>query len=498
MASNAGTQMSRLGFAIKDQAVNAFRGLIDIAKKAGVALSAFGTIATGMGINTASQLETAQIGMETLLGSTEEAQKAMQRIKKEASRTPFEIAGLTQAVQLLTSVTKDGDKAIDTILDIGEGLASMGKGQAELDRIIINLQQIGSVGHASMLDIKQFAFAGLPIFEMLSEETGKFGEELSTAISNGDITFEVLTNAFDKANDSGGRFFNAYANQAGSFEQMTSNMKDSFNIFMADFVTQTGLFDLMKKSMAGVTSFISDNQELIVGIGIAIGDGFKWAFDQISSFGTWIQTNMPGTIQLFKDMGDMMYNQMVVGIKDEIMPLLPQLKEEFRQLFLAVENFYVNNREEIMALTSMTIPALIFAIKGIIGAVKLIVGGVKNLINFVNGLMNAFRRVRDVINDISNKIGEISRKAGGSANLARSFAGGLGGGIFGKRASGGPVMANKTYLVGEQGPELFVPNTAGEIKNNTETKKIYNENSNITINQYGNNLNTHFIPSYGF
>ncbi|MBB1599974.1 phage tail tape measure protein [Variovorax sp. UMC13] len=37
------------------------------------------------------------------------------------------------------------------------------------------------------------------------------------------------------------------------------------------------------------------------------------------------------------------------------------------------------------------------------------------------------------------------------------------GGIAGARAGGGPVGSGKTYLVGEKGPELFTPNTAGAI-----------------------------------
>jgi len=42
------------------------------------------------------------------------------------------------------------------------------------------------------------------------------------------------------------------------------------------------------------------------------------------------------------------------------------------------------------------------------------------------------------------------------------------------RAMGGPVMAGRTYLVGEKGPELFSPNIDGSIVNNMRTEKIYN------------------------
>lgn len=48
------------------------------------------------------------------------------------------------------------------------------------------------------------------------------------------------------------------------------------------------------------------------------------------------------------------------------------------------------------------------------------------------------------------------------------------GGIFAPKgqASGGPVSANRPYLVGEIGPELFLPNTDGEIVSNAKSRKL--------------------------
>jgi len=228
---------------------------------------------TGFGV--AAQLETAQIGLATLLGSTEEAATTIDRLKKEAARTPFELPGLTQATQLLSSVTKSGDRSINILLDIGEALAAMGKGQAELDRIIVNLQQVGAIGYASMVDIKQFAYAGIPIFEMLQKETGLSGEALEEFISNGQVSFDMLTGMFDKANDEGGQFFNAFKNQAGTFNQTLSNLKDSFGIFAADFVRNTGLFDRVTEAMQTAASVLQ-NYELHVGnLKARIGELFQ-------------------------------------------------------------------------------------------------------------------------------------------------------------------------------------------------------------------------------
>ena len=254
-----------------DQSVTASKSFAVGIAAAGAALGGL----VGYGVKVAADLETAKIGLTTLLGSAEDAGRAVDRIKKEAARTPFELVGLTQAVQLLTSVTHNGDKAIDIILNVGEGLAAMGKGQAELDRIIVNLQQVAAVGHASMVDIKQFAFAGIPIFEMLQQQTGLAGDALGEFISNGGVSFELLTTMFDKANDAGGRFFNAYKNQAGSFNQSLSNLKDSFGIFLATTVQTTGIFEGLTKALQKATNFLDAHKD-------SIANAVKWVEEHTS------------------------------------------------------------------------------------------------------------------------------------------------------------------------------------------------------------------------
>jgi hypothetical protein len=54
----------------------------------------------------------------------------------------------------------------------------------------------------------------------------------------------------------------------------------------------------------------------------------------------------------------------------------------------------------------------------------------------------------------------------GTSGVLTDVLGGLFKGIAGTRAAGGPVGAGKTYLVGEQGPELFTANQSGYISPN--------------------------------
>jgi tape measure domain-containing protein len=231
-----------------------------------VATAAAGAI--GYGTKIAADLETSRQGFITLLGSAKLADAAIAMIKRDAAATPFELPGLIQANQLLTSVTKDAGKSESLLLNVGKALSAMGKGQPELDRIIVNLQQIGAVGHASALDIKQFAFAGIPIYELLTQATGKSGDALQALISDGGVTFDVLTKMFDKAGSAGGRFEKAFSSQAGTLNQLWSNLHDTVNISMVDFLKTSGLFDMIKEALAKAIPLIQQFGEWLSGTAV--------------------------------------------------------------------------------------------------------------------------------------------------------------------------------------------------------------------------------------
>ena len=55
-------------------------------------------------------------------------------------------------------------------------------------------------------------------------------------------------------------------------------------------------------------------------------------------------------------------------------------------------------------------------------------------------------------------------------------------GVMGFRANGGPVSSGFPYVVGERGPELFMPSTSGKIVPNNQTRTGSVNNFNITVN----------------
>jgi phage-related protein len=82
------------------------------------------------------------------------------------------------------------------------------------------------------------------------------------------------------------------------------------------------------------------------------------------------------------------------------------------------------------------------------GAISFVIDLFANLVDVVN---KAFNAIKAIVNFIKNN--PVTQAIGGA--IDNVFGGG--------RANGGPVSSGTSYVVGERGPELFVPNTSGTI-----------------------------------
>ena len=87
---------------------------------------------------------------------------------------------------------------------------------------------------------------------------------------------------------------------------------------------------------------------------------------------------------------------------------------------------------------------------------------------------------------LSAGIGSLSGSGGGAGAGLLGLASSLAASLFGApgRAIGGPVSAGRPYIVGERGPELFVPGAAGRIHNGAGTAAA--RTIRITVNVGGN------------
>lgn len=178
-------------------------------------------IQTGIQYN--AQLESYTTGFTNMLGSAEAAKAAMDAIQEDAARTPFDVASLTQANQLLISAGENAGYSRKVIMALGDAISATGGGNAELSRMSANLQQIANVGKASAIDIKQFAYAGINVYQVLADYTGKSVQEVQKMT----ISYDTLSQALIAASEEGGRYYNAMDTQSQTMNGRVSTLKDN-------------------------------------------------------------------------------------------------------------------------------------------------------------------------------------------------------------------------------------------------------------------------------
>jgi tape measure domain-containing protein len=175
------------------------------------------------GIEYNAQIESYRVGLTNMLGDAQAANEAMAAIQEDAARTPFSVDSLTQANQLLISAGENASYSRKVIMALGDAVSATGGGNAELSRMAANLQQIANVGKASAIDIKQFAYAGINVYQVLADYTGKTVQE----VQNMTISYDLLSNALIAASEEGGRYYNAMDTQSQTMNGRVSTLKDN-------------------------------------------------------------------------------------------------------------------------------------------------------------------------------------------------------------------------------------------------------------------------------
>lgn len=237
-------------------------------KLASVALNAAKSfISAGLDYN--AQIETYTTGLTNMLGSAEAAQQVMENIQADAARTPFDVESLTKANQYLISAGENASYARKTINALGDAVAATGGGSDELNRMAQNLQQIANTGKATAVDIKQFAYAGINVYGILADYTGKSTAEVQKMT----ISYDLLTKALQAASEEGGRYYNAMDDlsqtQNGRTNTLKDNVKQLAGLMTSDLADGIGMVtaNLNTMTVAAIEAYKTDGWK---GLGDAI------------------------------------------------------------------------------------------------------------------------------------------------------------------------------------------------------------------------------------
>mgnify|MGYP000670917691 CR=1 FL=1 len=470
---------------------------------AAVAVGALGVAAVKTGLETAASMQQAKIGFETLLGSAQKSEKFVSDLSKFAANTPFEFPGLVDSSRTLLGVGVAAKDVVPMLTDFGDAAGALAINQDAFQRIMLATSQSIAAGKFQVGDLNQLMNNGLPVWTLLSKAMGKTVPELRSLASHGKLLAKDVLPALQGQmhKDYGG----AMAKQSKTLSGMWSTLQDTLSQGLAAAIEP--LIPALQVALPKAIAWTGKGL-------LMLSHGVQWAVDKVSQFRGWIHRIAPS----FKPAGDAV-KVYVAYVKDMgawlktmfafVMPAFRKsidlVKSAFHSgggeasqfgavmkvvglaakaiiavLVVAVAIFAVTwataFKTSSLVVSKVLWPALkalaVFALNQfglILDAAAWAFGWVPGMGPKLRDAQKKFHKFADGIIADMNRIPNEKRitvtvngkKIGYSEKTGRSY-------INNKfipdgRAAGGPVTARTPYLVGERGPELFLPRQSGTI-----------------------------------
>lgn len=185
----------------------------------------------GAGIKYNAELETFQMNLTTLLGSSDKATKLLNDLQAMASTTPFETTDLISATQTMIGFgisAQDSQKYLSVLGDIAMGDSEKLKG------LSLAFSQVQSTGKLTGQDLLQMINQGFNPLLYISKMTGKSMATLKEEMGEGKISAKMVGDAFEYATQKGQPFYQAMENGAETVNGRISTLKDNFMIMIGN------------------------------------------------------------------------------------------------------------------------------------------------------------------------------------------------------------------------------------------------------------------------
>lgn len=288
-------------------------------KAVGIATGVAGAAVVKMAFQFNALKEQSLIAFGTLLHSGDKAQQMFSNLQKFAAATPFELPGLIDNARQLLGVGVAADKVIPTLTSLGDAAGALGINQDRFNNILLATTQAMGKGKLQGDDLMQMVENGIPVWQLLSEATGKPIPELQKLSSAGKLlaadTFPKLFAQMEK--DYGG----SMAKQALTLSGVWSSLKDNTKILSGTALEP--LFTLVKRGIGTLGDLASS------GAGQKFAENFaahlQGAISAVENFGHAVKMRFGdefhNAMDKAKDAGSNLWD----SIKADAVPVLADL-----------------------------------------------------------------------------------------------------------------------------------------------------------------------------
>lgn len=189
-------------------------------------------------ITTGGEMEKQHIALQSILGDMQNANTMFNQIKELALNSPFTFSELNRDVKQLAAYGVEYDQLYDTTKRLADMSSGLG---VSFDRIALAFGQVQARGWLDGKELRQIAYAGIPLLEKLSEFYSKqegrnvSTSEIKTRVSSRDVSFDDVKSIFWQMTDAGGQFYNMQQVLSETLLGRYNKLKDAWEIMLADF-----------------------------------------------------------------------------------------------------------------------------------------------------------------------------------------------------------------------------------------------------------------------
>ncbi len=419
-------------------------------------------------VSTGAQFETYNATLKVIMGSQEKATKAMGWLREMAKKTPYTIDKLTEAFVKLTAYGIEPTKVMTTL---GDTASAMGK-DIELAVLALANAQTGEFD-----TLKTFGIKAVELTNRNAKAMGATLEDVGrTALAFTDSMGKEQIKIIDRTNRAlitstimsiwNEKYEGAMKERVATFVGLTSNIEDAWIQFKgavgksllphinkwldillkkldawAEDGTLKGWGDMiaavLHNTIAWLAGFVASFKEAFEKIGMNF---FGFQSDIVDSeeagrkFGVRMQ-------EIFTEVRKVITEWWVVGVKPIWDKFVTAMKDE-----------------KFWAEVKLNLEKVGNAFITLANAIKTVHGWWQKVASLKGSVTLEDRMGKEYAERVQDKNAKLAQDTNDKRTHAQRN----------EKASGGGVYGNKPILVGERGPEIFTPSTAGRVTANDQ------------------------------
>lgn len=191
-------------------------------------------------IQTGGELEKQHIALQSILGDMQNANQMFNQVKDLALNSPFTFSELNRDVKQLAAYGVEYENLYDTTKRLADMASGLG---VSFERIALAFGQVQARGWLDGKELRQIAYAGIPLLDKLSDYYSKregrkvTTSEVKTRISGRGVDFEDVKNIFWEMTDAGGQFYNMQQVLSETLLGRYNKLKDAWEIMLSEFAS---------------------------------------------------------------------------------------------------------------------------------------------------------------------------------------------------------------------------------------------------------------------